>query len=62
MPSDHIIQPLGPSTAAPATHPDDCTECDGPIRQEDHETVCMADFTVSTSMGSCSAVHLPPRI
>jgi len=40
MPSDHTIQPLGPAMAAPAIHPDDCPECNGPVRQEDHETVC----------------------
>ena len=40
MPSDHTIQPLGPATAAPATHLEDCPECDGPVRQENHETVC----------------------
>jgi transcription initiation factor TFIIB len=40
MPTDHTIQPLGPATAAPVNHPDDCPECDGPVRQEAHETVC----------------------
>jgi transcription initiation factor TFIIB len=40
MPSDHTIQSLGPATAAPATHHEDCPECDGPVRQENHETVC----------------------
>ena len=42
MPSDPTIQSLGPATAAPATHPDDCPECGGPVRQEEHETVCTA--------------------
>jgi transcription initiation factor TFIIIB Brf1 subunit/transcription initiation factor TFIIB len=42
MPSDHTIQALGIATAAPATQPDDCPECDGSIRHEDHETVCKA--------------------
>ena len=42
MPSNHTIQSLGLATAAPATHPDDCPECDGPVRQEEHETVCTA--------------------
>ena len=30
MPSDHTIQPLGPATAAPVTHPDVCPEATGP--------------------------------
>jgi transcription initiation factor TFIIB len=31
---------MGPATAAPATHHDECPECDGPVRKENHETVC----------------------
>jgi len=40
MPSENTLQSLGPATAVSPIQPDDCPECEGPVRTEEHETVC----------------------
>ena len=40
MPLENTLQSLGPATAVSPIQPDDCPECEGPVRTEEHETVC----------------------